>query len=211
MIHFCRIFFDMKVLVFDTETTGIPIPNKGLEEQPYICQFAGVIYEISLNEKKLTELKRMDLLIKPPVLIPRECRFIHGITDEMVANEPVFNEVSSNILDLFHEADIAAAHNIEFDVAMLRNELARLGKNTLFLPDQTFDTMKETKEVCNIPGRSGGLKSPTLSELYKCLFGKQFDGAHNALNDVLATGECLDFLLKKGIFVPIESNQESLF
>jgi len=50
-----------------------------------------------------------------------------------------------------------------------------------------------------------------LIELYKKIFGKGFKDAHNALYDVMATSQCLYYLMKTGFYIPEEINQSSLF
>lgn len=201
----------MKIIVFDTETSGLPGKNLDLEFQPHICQFAAVIYEGS--EDSLREVKRMNFLIKPPVAMEYEAVAIHGITNKMVEDAPPFADFVDEIMEAFHDADVAVAHNIAFDKQVLECEFLRLGRSGTFLPEQIFDTMKETKELCAIPSQRhpGKLKSPRLEELHRFLFGAGFDGAHDALVDVLATGRCLEALLKRGIFQPEESVQDSLF
>ena len=203
----------MKIIIFDTETTGIPSPSLALTEQPYICQFGAVLIDCDMEARKLKKLQETDQLIRPAVLIPEECTAIHGITNEMVVDAPVISDFIDILVDLFHKADVAVAHNLSFDQAVIEYELQRLGRPKKFLPEQTFDTMNETKNLCKLPGRHGGYKSPTLNELHKFLFGEKFEGAHSALADVLATARCMKALLSRGIFRPKEpkSNQVSLF
>ncbi len=201
----------MKVIVFDTETTGIPNQQLSIEKQPHVCQFASLLLECDLEKNDLQELNRVDLMIKPPVSIPQECSYVHGITDEMVADKPSFGDLVDKIMEEFRKADVAVAHNLRFDQVVLEYELQRLGLSKDFLPEQTFDTMSETKELCKIPGRHGKLKSPKLMELYQFLFNKKFDRAHNAIHDVIATADCLDELLKRGVFQPEEPLQGALF
>jgi len=201
----------MKVIVFDTETTGLPSANLSLDMQPHVCQFAAVSYECDLDSKSLNEISRIDLLIKPPVLIDYETSSIHGITNDIVANSPSFRELVDEIVEAFYSSDVAVAHNLSFDKQIIGYELERLNRSKDFLPDQIFDTMKETKNLCQLPGRFNKYKSPKLLELYQFLFDEKFKGAHNALHDVLATGKCLEELLRRGIFQPEEPIQNSLF
>ena len=196
--------------VFDTETTGLPSSSLDLDRQPYVCQFGAVIYDC--DGEKLTEIRRINELIKPAVSIPQECTFIHGLTDEMVANSPSFAQLADMIVEAFHEADVAVAHNLSFDEQILGFELERLGYGKDFLPEQRFDTMKSTRELCRLPGRRPGrFKSPKLIELHQHLFSAGFEGAHDAMGDVLATGRCLGALLQQGIFKPDEPVQNQLF
>jgi DNA polymerase III epsilon subunit-like protein len=201
----------MRIIVFDTETTGVPRSGAKLDEQPYVCQFASVSYDLDLSSGEATELEVIDQLIKPEILIPFEATEIHKITNSMVKDAPSFGEVADKIMESFRLADIAVAHNIAFDQQLLEFELLRLGRSKEFLPEQTFDTMKETKDMLQLRGRHGGFKNPRLEELYRHLFNDSFDNAHNALADVKATAKCLKELFKKGVFEPAEPLQDSLF
>jgi DNA polymerase III epsilon subunit-like protein len=201
----------MKIIVFDTETTGFPSSSLSLEEQPYICQFAGIVYEYDFETGVINEIHREDQLIRPMIEIPHDSSMIHGITTEMVVNAPTFGEYASRLLEIFGRCDMAVAHNIAFDRDVIANELLRSGFSKDFLPEKTFDTMTSTKEMCRLPGRLGGYKSPKLAELHMFLFNKGFENAHNALADVVATGNCLQELLKRGVVEIDEPVQDTLF
>lgn len=193
----------MKIIVFDTETTGFPTPGQPLEKQPYLCQFAAIILEFNPQNKSIIELSRTDILIKPPIAIPAECTNIHGITDAMVANQKTFSEHSALILSLFKQADIAVAHNLIFDQQLIEFELQRCDMDKNFLPAQTYDSMKETKHLCKLPGRNGNYKSPRLMELHQFLVGQPFQEAHNAMKDVEALARCVKVLLDQGFYQPV--------
>lgn len=53
-------------------------------------------------------------------------------------------------------------------------------------------------DYCQIPG-AHGFKWPKLEELHEKLFGCAFDGAHDAMNDVMATAKCYFELKNKSI------------
>ena len=54
----------MKVLVFDTETTGfINKKEIDIKKQPYIVQFAGILGEF--RDNTYTELERRNIFINP--------------------------------------------------------------------------------------------------------------------------------------------------
>lgn len=201
----------MKIIVFDTETTGIPSQQSQLELQPYICQFAAVLCECDVASGVITEYKALNHLIKPPVAIEYEAVAIHGITNKVIEDKPPFSTYADEILEAFREADVAVAHNISFDKLVLECELKRLGKNGDFLPAQIFDTMEKSVDLCQLPGNKGRFKSPRLQELHNFLLGEKFEGAHDALADVRATLRCLVELMKRGIFRPEEPAQDSLF
>lgn len=69
----------------------------------------------------------------------------------------------------------------------------RAGTNECKLP--------ATESMKNFKGLKDKYKSPKLEELYKHLFNKSFGGAHDAMEDVLATLECLKELVKRGVII----------
>jgi len=96
----------MKIIVFDTETTGLPSKVLPLRKQPYICQFAAIIFDYDKETKEIKENRRLDILIKPKVEIPHEATNIHGISNEMVENAKDFAGVADEILGAFRECDV---------------------------------------------------------------------------------------------------------
>ena len=203
----------MKLIVFDTETTGLPSSKAELSAQPWIIQFASITYEYDFLTKEIKEIDRIDQLIKPEVEVTYETTEFTGITNQMLENAPRFDKVVDRILEAFGAADVAVAHNLEFDQKMMEIELQRINRPAKFLPEKIFDTMKQTRELCRLPGRlgSGNFKNPRLSELHTFLFDHGFDNAHNAIYDVMATGKCLGELLKRNHFILEPKTQNSLF
>ena len=203
----------MKLIVFDTETTGIPSSKAELSAQPWIIQFASITYEYDFISRELKEVSRIDQLIKPDVEVTYETTEFTGISNQMLENAPRFSEVVDKILEAFNQSDVAVAHNLDFDQKMMEIELARIERPTKFLPEKIFDTMKQTRDLCRLPGRigSGSYKNPRLSELHTFLFSHGFDNAHNAIYDVMATGKCLGELLKRNHFILEPKTQNSLF
>jgi DNA polymerase III epsilon subunit-like protein len=74
----------MRVLVFDTETTGLPkskIMNPDtLNLWPHIVQFSYVIYDTELND--IIESSDTIVKLKDGITIPEDSIKIHGITNE---------------------------------------------------------------------------------------------------------------------------------
>lgn len=210
----------MKIIIFDTETTGLPVREGDLAAQPHVIQFAAISYEFNPQTRHLQEISRYNQLIKPPISIPAESARITGINDQVVANMPAFASLAGEIQRLFSVSDIAIAHNIEFDRLILSNEFQRLGLPINFLLTETYCSMERTRDLCKLPGRSGGYKAPKLMELHQFLLGERFEEAHNAIKDVEALGRCVKVLLSQGYYQPSaqpklprqqEAMQESLF
>jgi len=88
----------VKILVFDTETTWfLNKKDLSLDAQPYIIQFAGILWE--LENGVYTEIERKNILIKPPISIPYWASQVHHIYDIDVRDAPVMSEVIDEIMD----------------------------------------------------------------------------------------------------------------
>jgi len=199
----------MKILVFDTETTGfIDKKNPNLDGQPYIIQFAGILWK--LDNWVYDEIARKDILIKAPIPIPYGASQVHHIYDIDVLNAPAMRECIDDIMSFVQEADVVVWHNIEYDEDMLKLELRRNEKLHLYTPNQVVCTMKQSVDFCCLEGNWAKYKYPKLWELYKKLFWEYFIGAHDAMVDVEATLKCFLELEKQGIITLKGKEQEIL-
>ena len=55
--------------------------------------------------------------------IPAEATAVHGITNEKVADAPVFKEVSAEIYSWFKGSDLAGYNSDRFDIPLLAEEM----------------------------------------------------------------------------------------
>lgn len=199
----------MKILVFDTETTGfIDKKNPSTEGQPFIIQFAGILGE--LKDGNYREIARKNILINPCISIPYGASQVHHIYDIDVQWAPNMQESIDAIMSFLGEADCIIGHNIEYDEDMLKLELRRYQKLHLYQPLQVVCTMKSTVDFCALQGNGERFKYPKLWELYKKLFGEYFIGAHDAMTDVEATLRCFLELEKQKILSLGAKKQEIL-
>ncbi|MBV5332581.1 3'-5' exonuclease, partial [bacterium] len=100
-------------VMLDLETTG------GNPVQDRITEIAAVRVENGL------EVARWSTLVNPGTSISPFIQKLTGITDEMVAQAPGFDEVAKPLLALLKDA-VLVAHNVRFDHGFLLNEFARL-------------------------------------------------------------------------------------
>ncbi|MBC7503914.1 3'-5' exonuclease [Candidatus Gracilibacteria bacterium] len=200
----------MIICVWDTETTGFPVKDGKLEQQPYIIQFAAIVSELGADGT-VREIERHDILIKPRVSIPFGASQVNGIYDRDVVDVPYIENSIDTIMKVLNSADIVVGHNVSFDEQILSYELDRLGRSGDYTPIQSICTMRTSTDYCKLPGRGFAWKSPKLSELHRFLFDEYFDGAHNALIDVEATGRSFFELVKRGVIRLEEKSVMRLF
>tara|TARA_Y100000389_G_scaffold23281_2_gene19918 strand:- start:30758 stop:31408 length:651 start_codon:yes stop_codon:yes gene_type:complete len=191
----------MKVLVFDTETTGLPEENNvsilDTFRWPYIVQLSFIYYDSEINDV----IDYYDTIIKLPdnITIPEDSIRIHGITNEIMREKGI-NIITAlkKFNDILKECDIVIAHNISFDKRMIMVECIRNKISQYFTRGQNkkpeFCTMKNSKNICkikmiNFKGEEY-FKSPKLSELYMFIFKEEPKNLHNSFVDVLLCLRC---------------------
>jgi DNA polymerase III epsilon subunit-like protein len=204
----------MKVLIWDTETTGLPNKKLPIEEQPYIVQFAWILIDINDNWD-YEEIKRVDWLIKPPINIPYETSLIHNIYDCDVSSCDNFAGFANWISKIINTADIVAWHNISFDETIIRIEFDRLKAKWLpydYCPKQVICTMKSSVNYCKLPKDNWvGYKYPKLQELLKKTTWEYFSWAHNAIIDCENTVKAFSILVREWVIKLKEKELLSLF
>ena len=203
----------MRILVFDTETTGLPqskfISPSTIHLWPHIVQFSYVIYDLSSNYI----VDSRDYIVKIPesISIPEKSTEIHGITNQISQDKGVnINGVLTEFFHYLRSVDRIIGHNIEFDLNMIRVELLRIINFNPPTAEQLklckYDlhflnnykniscTLKDSIKFCNIQliDKNGKpyLKYPKLVELHEKLFNKSPSNLHNSFNDILITLRC---------------------
>jgi DNA polymerase III epsilon subunit-like protein len=180
----------MKLLIFDTETTGLPLKKLPAEKEPgnwpHIVSISWVILDSSTNEI----LSQQNFIVKPLGWhVPLESTSIHGISHEIAEKTGTYLPyVISKFLT--EEYDVLVAHNIDFDMNVLINAIKwDLELNVPVFPKQIC-TMKLSTNICKIRGNFG-YKYPKLKELYFHAFNKYpFEAKlHNSMYDVLILTE----------------------
>lgn len=120
----------MREICFDTETTGI-YPENGDR-----------LVEIGAVEliNHLPTGKIFHKYINPQRDVPEEVVKIHGLTNEFLADKPVFADIAQEWIDFIGEDGIFVAHNAEFDMRFINFELKKLGYET-YEWDRVVDTL----------------------------------------------------------------------
>lgn len=184
----------MKLLIFDTETTGLPKSRepaiRGPNNWPHLVSIAWTLVDTSNYEPIISE----SFIVKPQWAIPADSTAIHGITQEKANAEGLpLSTVIEKFLEIPH--DVMIAHNMDFDYNVLVNAII-WDLNLGTLPDfkRRFCSMEAMRNIMQIPFANGrGFKSPKLVELYAYVVNKpiQAQKLHDARYDTLLLAEII--------------------
>lgn len=157
------------ICFFDLETTGINVASDRIVEISILKVFP--------NGNKESYTWR----VNPQMPIPKQASDIHGITNEMVANEPTFDVLAPKIFQLIKDSDLGGFNSNRFDIPLLAEEMLRA--------DIDFD-MKKALSV-DVQTIFHKMEKRTLEAAYKFYCDKTLDNAHSAEADTIATYEVL--------------------
>lgn len=190
----------MRVIIFDVETTGLPLHGVDIADprQPRIVQLAA-----QLSNEVGEVISSLSSIIKPDgwTSIPEGAQKAHGISFERCMDEGRdMKDVLAEFNAMKDEATDRAAYNISFDKRLLLREATyhEIEHDNSKFDNNSYCVMKMVTPIVKMPPtgkmvKAGfdKFKNPKLIEAYKFFFDKEFEGAHDALNDVIATREIL--------------------
>lgn len=189
-----------RYLIFDTETTGLPNNYKAsfmdVDNWPRLTQLAFVVMD---ETGKIHS--RFNCLIKPDGWTIPKTKFFtdNGMSTERNEKEGVpVGKAIFHFLRASAECDLFVSHNLAFDTPILRAEMFRKGVE-LSNKIPGYCTMKGTTKLVKAKTHAGRGKYPRLIELHRHLFGKGFEGQHDAFADVMATANCFIELKRRGL------------
>lgn len=189
----------MKILFFDTETTGVPknykASYKDTENWPRLVQLGYVAYD---GDDEV--LSHEFVVIPVGYEISPEVSRVHGITQEAALRD---GESLAQVLSEFRSAviwaDMLVGHNLNFDMNVLGCEYVRMGGDNPLIEKKVYDTMLKSTPLLKLPGKFGNYKWPKLQELYQFLFNEPLAQTHTALDDIRQTAKCYFELQRRGV------------
>ena len=175
----------MRQIFLDTETTGLS-PESGDRIIEIGC--------VEMCNRRLSG-RNLHLYLNPQRANHPDAYKIHGLSDEFLADKPLFAAVADELLAYLDGAEIII-HNAGFDVGFLNEELRRIGRPKF--PDfvaQVTDSLTMAREI--FPG-----KSNSLDALCKRL---EVDNSTRGLH-----GALLDAGLLAEVYIRMTRGQNSL-
>lgn len=181
-------------LFIDTETTGLPergsLPYGHYPPYEQIKMYdSSRIVQISiiLCNEQFEQIEMKDFIVKADGFLIRNSSF-HGITNEISENKGIpFAEIARELSSYLKQVTHVIAHNADFDLNIIKSELQRTGLTSIIEElneKKVLCTMKHTKQIVKSRNRYG-IKDPSLSELYRFVFEKDIENAHDSKYDVI--------------------------
>ena len=175
----------MRIVFLDTETTGLD------------AAAGDRIVEIGCIEmlgRRLTG-RHLHRHFNPERPVHPDAARVHGLTDEFLADKPLFGEHVAELLDFLRDAEVVI-HNAPFDTGFLNAEFQRLGHPPLArLVERVTDSLAMARN--QFPG-----KSNSLDALCRRL---EVDNSHRSFH-----GALLDAGLLAEVYVRMTRGQDSL-
>ena len=175
----------MRQIFLDTETTGLS-PDAGDR-----------VIEIGCVEMLNRRLSGSDLhfYLNPERPNSEDAVRIHGLSDEFLADKPLFASIADELLAYLAGAEVVI-HNAAFDIGFLNAELRRIGRGRIEgVVGRVVDSLQMAREM--FPG-----KSNSLDALCKRL---EVDNTGRSLH-----GALLDAGLLAEVYIRMTRGQESL-
>ena len=133
----------MREIVLDTETTGLD-PLQGHRVVEIGC--------VELHNHISTG-KSFHVYLNPERDMPSEAAMVHGLTDEFLADKPVFSQQVDDFLGFIADSQLII-HNAMFDMNFINAELTRCGYKRLPM-ERATDTVGMARK--KFPGAPASL------------------------------------------------------
>lgn len=158
-------------IFLDTETTGLS-PESGDRIIEIGC--------VEMVNRRLTG-RHLHFYLNPERPNHEDAVRIHGLTDEFLADKPLFASVVVEFLEYVRDAELII-HNASFDIGFLNAELRRVSRGVMAdHVSGVIDTLVMAREM--FPG-----KSNSLDALCRRL---EVDNTHRTLHGALMDAELL--------------------
>lgn len=168
------------VLVFDTETSGLPDYKKSSSHpsQPSVMQLAAALYATptGCDDWRREAVLYTLIQIGDDATVNEKAQAVHGISRDKANSLGVAPQNALYMFaDLCDIADRIVAHNAVFDTKLMKIGWNKAGMEGEFPidKDKTFCTMMKSINIVQAPKTNGhkGFKWPTLEEAMKHFFG----------------------------------------
>jgi len=176
--EFIDLYKNKRIVLFDTETTGLNVKNDD------IIQIAAVeIINGKLGNSFNVYLKTQKDLT--------DSRKVHNISNELLRKSGVDSKDGLKKFLDFVKNDVLFAHNLKFDLEILLSNLSRNNIDvSSIISKHNYDTLSISRKL--FPKLNSYSLEDLISE-----FNLEGKNSHNAVDDVLATAELVKHLVNE--------------
>ncbi len=189
------------LLFFDIESTGLNIATDGIVELSFVKAFPGQ----SEPQIKTWKIKPWDYQLRRQIPMNPSASEVNGIKDEDLTGCPKFIEVLPELAEWLKDSDLAGFNSAKFDLPLLAEEIERV---RAYCQERALrpESKAKAEEMLSIIGQIDlhdkkmvdvqtiyhHMEPRNLRAAYRFYCGgKDFDNAHTAEADTLATYEVL--------------------
>ncbi|MCR4910185.1 MAG: 3'-5' exonuclease [Bacteroidales bacterium] len=170
------------LLFFDIESTGLNIPNDSIIELSFVKVFPGGEQRI-----KTWKIKPWDYERHCQRPIDPQASKVNGVTDDMLVDCPTFFEVADEVAEWLKDSDLAGFNSAKFDLPMLAEEFERVE-----LAGKHLEVDLHSPKMVDVQNIYHTMEPRNLRAAYRFYCGgEDFDNAHTAEADTVATYEVL--------------------
>lgn len=176
------------LLFFDIESTGLNIPCDSIVELSFVKIFPD-------NEQRIKTWRVCPWDYENGCQRPMNpaAEAVNGISDADVRDEKKFYEIADEVIDWLGDSDLAGYNSAKFDLPMLAEELERVRKYKR--PELDIDL--HSRKMVDVQVIFHKMEPRNLKAAYRFYVGGDFENAHAAEADTLATVEVLKGQLDK--------------
>ena len=170
------------LLFFDIESTGLNIPNDSIIELSFVKVFPGGEQRI-----KTWKIKPWDYEKRCQRPIDPQASKVNGVTDDMLVDCPTFFEVADEVAQWLKDSELAGFNSAKFDLPMLAEEFERVE-----LAGKHLEVDLHSPKMVDVQNIYHAMEPRNLRAAYRFYCGgEDFDNAHTAEADTVATYEVL--------------------
>ena len=176
------------LLFFDIESTGLNIPCDSIVELSFVKIFPD-------NEQRIKTWRVCPWDYENGCQRPMNpaAEAVNGSSDADVRDEKKFYEIADEVIDWLGDSDLAGYNSAKFDLPMLAEELERVRKYKR--PELDIDL--HSRKMVDVQVIFHKMEPRNLKAAYRFYVGGDFENAHAAEADTLATVEVLKGQLDK--------------
>ena len=176
------------LLFFYIESTGLNIPCDSIVELSFVKIFPD-------NEQRIKTWRVCPWDYENGCQRPMNpaAEAVNGISDADVRDEKKFYEIADEVIDWLGDSDLAGYNSAKFDLPMLAEELERVRKYKR--PELDIDL--HSRKMVDVQVIFHKMEPRNLKAAYRFYVGGDFENAHAAEADTLATVEVLKGQLDK--------------